>query len=216
MKAPVFIDLGLIDYQSALNEQLKCVDHLMTEPEHPGYILFCSHPAIVTLGRQTEPQDIIGWKGATLEVSRGGRATYHGPSQAVIYPILNIRQARKNRGPQEVRGFIRDLEKCVVEVLNEYGIQSRGKTSSDDKTELSDTGVWILDRKIASLGIAVKKWITYHGVAVNILNDPTAFIGINPCGYKSSVMTSLEKEIQKSITIEDFNSRIKKYLIEYL
>ena len=216
MKAPVFIDLGLINYQSALNEQLKCVDQLMAYPEHPGFILFCSHPAIVTLGRQTEPDDLMGWQGETLEVSRGGRATYHGPSQAVIYPILNIRSARKNRGPQEVRGFIRDLENCVVLTLNEFGIQSRGKTSSDDKTELSDTGVWIQDRKIASLGIAVKKWITYHGVAVNILNDPTAFIGINPCGYKSSVMTSLEKEIQKSVTIEDFNSRIKKYLIEYL
>lgn len=216
MKTPVFIDLGLIDYQTALNEQLKCVDHLMADSEHPGYVLFCSHPAIVTLGRQTEPQDMMGWQGETLEVSRGGRATYHGPSQAVIYPILNIRTGRKNRGPQEVRGFIRDLENCVVLTLNEFGIQSRGKTSSDDKTELSDTGVWIQDRKIASLGIAVKKWITYHGVAVNILNDPTAFVGINPCGYKSSVMTSLEKEIQKPISIEDFNSKIKKYLIEYL
>jgi lipoate-protein ligase B len=96
-------DWGLIDYQEALNKQLELVEVLSQEQNHPGFLIFCTHPHVVTTGRQTKPEDIFAWKGPVVDVSRGGRATYHGPSQLVIYPIINLKLSRADRGPQEVR-----------------------------------------------------------------------------------------------------------------
>lgn len=217
MSELVLQEWGLIDYEEALQKQLELVEVVFNNPKHPGFLVFCSHPAVVTVGRQTHTNDLFAWSGKTIEVSRGGRATYHGPSQSVIYPIINLKNPRKNRGPQEVRGLIRDLEQALILTLQQWGITSHGKTSnSDNSKDLSDTGVWIKDLKIASIGIAVRKWISFHGMAVNVLNDPLAFQGINPCGYKASIMTNLETELGKKISIEEFNSHLKYHLVKLL
>lgn len=219
MSKPEFQDWGLIDYETALNKQLELVDRLSQEDHHPGYLIFCTHPKVVTTGRQTKPEDIFSWQGPIIEISRGGRATYHGPSQLVVYPILNLKTPRGGRGPQEIRGFLRALENAIVETLKFYDLVATGKTAQKlqiSGAETEETGVWIGSQKIASLGIAVKKWITYHGAAINLDYDPEAFQGLNPCGFKSSTMIDLESILSKKVNREEFKNNLHTQLNAYL
>ena len=219
MLKPHFEDWGLIDYELALQKQLERVETVSQDPNHPGFLIFCTHPAVVTTGRQTLPEDIFAWQGPVIEVSRGGRATYHGPSQLVVYPILNLKHQRHDRGPQDVRGYLRALEQAIVETLKEFGISAVGKTSQKlpgQQAESVETGVWVKNKKIASLGIAVKKWITYHGAAINMTSDPAAFSGMNPCGFKSDVMTSVEQQLGKSLATAPFAHQLRLHLEEIL
>lgn len=223
----IFEDWGLISYDEAMNKQLEYVeklDQLLSQGEsHPGFLIFCSHPAVVTTGRQTQPSDIFSWQGPVIEVSRGGRATYHGPSQIVVYPIISLKNPRgkkaesdEPRGVQDVRGYLRTFESAIVNTLKEFGIAAEGKTPQKmpgQLVETDETGVWMGNQKIASLGIAVKKWITYHGAAINFFNDPTAFTGINPCGFKTETMISVEKVLgQGKLTAEQFKNTLRKNL----
>lgn len=215
----IFEDWGLIDYEQALQKQLEYVEIVASDENHSGFLIFCTHPAVVTTGRQTQPDDIFSWSGPVIEISRGGRATYHGPSQLVVYPILNLKKARAGRGPQEVRGYLRDLEKAIAVTLQSYDINAVGKTPQKipgQEIETDETGVWLENKKIASLGIAVKKWVTYHGAAINLLKDPTAFIGLNPCGFKPSTMISVEDVLNKKIDVSDFKKSLKENCFKLL
>lgn len=215
MLKPEFQDWGLIDYELALNKQLDLVDEVSRNENHAGFLIFCTHPPVVTTGRQTQPEDVFSWTGPTVEISRGGRATYHGPSQLVVYPILNLKKPRQSRGAQEIRGYLRALEDAIVETLKDYDVQAVGKTAQKligAETETEETGVWVGSQKIASLGIAVKKWICFHGAAINLDYDPEAFQGLNPCGFKTSTMTNLEKLTGKKINRSDFSNRLRKNL----
>ena len=215
-----FEDWGLISYEEAINKQLEYVeklDQLLSSGElHPGFLIFCSHPAVVTTGRQTQPTDIFSWQGPVIEVSRGGRATYHGPSQIVVYPIISLKNARGTRSSQDVRGYLRTFEAGIVKTLSEFGISAEGKTPQKipgQAVETDETGVWLGQQKIASLGIAVKKWISYHGAAINFFHDPTAFTGINPCGFKTETMISVEKILGEGrVSPEAFKSILRKNL----
>lgn len=214
-----FEDWGLVPYQKALEKQLEYVDLLSRNPEHPGFLIFCSHPPVVTTGRQTLPEDIFSWKGEVIEISRGGRATYHGPSQLVVYPILNLKKNRGNRGPQEIRGYLRALENCIVLTLKEFGIDAVGRTPQKkigEKTDVDETGVWVGHQKIASLGIAVKNWICFHGAAINLTYDPEAFKGLNPCGFTSDTMTSVETLLGHKANESTFKEVLKKACLNFL
>jgi len=223
----IFEDWYLISYDQALNKQLEYVEKLdaalANGESHPGYLIFCSHPAVVTTGRQTQASDIFSWQGPVIEVSRGGRATYHGPSQIVVYPIISLKNPRgkkaesdEPRGVQDVRGYLRTFESAIVKTLNEFGITAEGKTPQKmpgQTVETDETGVWMGNQKIASLGIAVKKWITYHGAAINFFNDPTAFTGINPCGFKTETMISVEQVLgQGKVAAEAFKNTLRQNL----
>lgn len=212
-----FQDWGLIDYEHALKKQLELLE-VVNEQQSPGYLVFCSHPPVVTLGRATQAHDLTGFKGPIIEVSRGGRATYHGPSQILIYAIVNLKLHRQNRKPREVVGFLRDFENSLVQVLESYGIFAQGKSLQKKQadSETDETGVWIGNQKIASLGIAVKKWITYHGAALNVDYDPEAHQGIKPCGFNSSVMTSLEKVLNQKISKLELVERLQTALLQKL
>ncbi|MGE0528865.1 MAG: lipoyl(octanoyl) transferase LipB [Bdellovibrionales bacterium] len=208
-------DWGLTEYGTASCKQLEYVEEVALGGEER--LVFCMHPPVVTLGRATTPQDISGWSGATYESSRGGRATYHGPNQLVIYPIVDLRKPRSRFGPRDIHAYLRVLESGVVQGLELLGLKgATGSIQEDrdadavalDATAPADikgvlsaadpgpsrTGVWVKGRKVASIGIAVRKWIAYHGVAVNLFHDPTAFQGIRPCGFTAEMMTSLERE----------------------
>ncbi len=187
---------GLVSYEEANRRQLLAVDAVAAgETER---LIICTHPPVVTLGRATAKDDLSGWTGDTVETSRGGRATYHGPNQIVIYPILDLRQARPEIPARDIHAYLRALERATVASLRECGLRGcEARTAEVGGVSL--TGVWIGAKKIASIGIAVRKWVTYHGVAINIFNDPKAFKGINPCGFSASVMTSLEAELRRSV-----------------
>jgi lipoate-protein ligase B len=180
-----FNDWDLIHYNLAVERQHELVEQVALGA--PEMIVFCEHPAIVTLGRATQPEDLVGWNGEVVETSRGGRATYHGPGQIVIYPILNLKERKR-----DLHGYLRSLEAAVSEALHEIGIVGAEARTVHDG-DLSMTGVWAGSKKIASIGIAVRKWITYHGCAINFTKASASFHGINPCGFNSSVMTSVEE-----------------------
>lgn len=204
------LDWGLINYKESLDKQLELVEQVSQNLNHPGFLVYCTHPPVVTLGRQTKSEDLTTWSGETIEISRGGRATYHGPSQLVVYLILNIKNPRKLRGPQEIRGFLRDFELAIVNTVKNYDLEAVGRSEEN----IDDTGVWIpmgtgQFKKMTSIGIAVKKWVTYHGAAINLDYDPAAFQGINPCGYSSEKMISLQELLDHKIDRTDFKAKLK-------
>ena len=185
------LDWGLIDYEEALFKQEALVEKVAAE-KLPGYLIFCSHNPIVTLGSKTQPDDVFAWDGPIKEVARGGRATYHGPSQLVIYVIKPV---------TDIAHHLRTIENAIIDTLKLYGIEAHGKTNNNIFNE-NDTGVWVGSKKIASVGIGVRKWVAYHGAAINLDEDPKAFYGMNPCGFKSEVMISLEKITGKRLDIK--------------
>ena len=192
-----FIDLKLIPYQEALDKQLELLEKVATH-EQEETVIFCSHPPVVTLGRSTEVGDVTTWSGELIEIQRGGRATYHGPSQLVIYPILNL----SKRG-QDLHKYLRTLENIIIEVLNDLGLKASAIKDS--------TGVWVGEKKVASIGIGVKKWVSYHGIALNVDHDSKAFQGLKPCGFSTETMVSLEellgKKVDRAFLIEQFTQR---------
>lgn len=192
-------DWGLIDYKEALDRQLA-LNEAVQQDTACETIVICRHPPVVTLGRSTKPEDVFGWRGQTYEIQRGGRATYHGPNQLVVYPILDL----SSRG-RDLHGYLRALETIVIELLSDYKL--------DGRREEGATGVWVGSNKVASIGVGVKKWVTYHGLALNVLHDPKAFLGINPCGYEAQTMTSLEALLGRPITLEETAAALRPKIL---
>lgn len=193
-----FEDWGKVDYSEACEKQLRLVD--LVESSGEERLIFCTHPPVVTKGRATTADDFTGWTGPTIESSRGGRATYHGPSQVVIYPILNLNRARPSFKARDIHSYLRSLEDVTAMALRELGLPATERRDTPPGA-LSLTGVWVVDKKIASVGIAVRKWISYHGVAINVLHDPSAHQGIRPCGFTPETMTSLEAELGRAVDL---------------
>ncbi|HET6384752.1 MAG TPA: lipoyl(octanoyl) transferase LipB [Armatimonadota bacterium] len=190
--------LGVVGYEAALAIQEQIRDRLLRSEGNPTLLLL-THPPTITLGRLSVPEDLIVDEGrireegiAVVRANRGGRATYHGPGQLLGYPILDLQRLTEPRsdgggsaGPS-VRKYLRDLEECLIRALRRLGLEGRRMEGA--------TGVWIEDRKIASIGVAVRRWVTLHGFALNVDLDLDAFSVIRPCGFPASVMTSIRKE----------------------
>lgn len=194
----ITLDWGRIPYENAVSKQLEELDFVASGEE--DRLIFCTHPPVVTLGRGTQAGDVFAWTGEVVESSRGGRATFHGLNQIVIYPILNLNNERKFMPKKDIRALLKSLGAAVVDALAHFDIKSEFRNDQDSKPgSPSLTGVWVGDRKIASIGIAVKKWISYHGIAINVEADNKAFQGINPCGFQSSVMISVEECLGKPL-----------------
>ena len=174
-----------IAYEEARLLQLTLVEERARD-EIPDTVLFLEHPPVITQGRGLQftgiprerhmPAPLSLPAGMEFcETERGGDLTYHGPGQLVIYPICKV---------SDVAAFLRFLEGAMISVLREkYRLEACSRENA--------TGVWVGERKIASIGIALRKWVTYHGIAINMVNDLTPFHLISPCGYQSEVMTRL-------------------------
>lgn len=198
---------GLAPYAKAQQRQSDLVNAIAKNLELER-IIFCSHPPVVTLGKQTGPSDLAGWSGETFKVSRGGKATYHGPGQIVSYPLINL----KKRG-SDLHLYLDQLEQAIILTLKHYNIEADG---NPDRGNPDGTGVWCNGKKIASIGIACRRWITYHGLALNLYRDEKAFTGINPCGYNSSIMTSVEEILDKKICRQNFETELASHLLHFL
>lgn len=184
---------GLIDYESSVLKQQSLAQEVAEGGD--DRLVFCTHPAVVTLGRGTVvSEDITGWTGPTIETSRGGRATYHGPNQLVIYPIINLKRSRERFASSDIHAYLRALESATVVALREVGLVT-AESRTSKVGDVSLTGVWVGQKKVASIGIAIRKWVTYHGVAINVREDASAFQGIRPCGFSADVMTSVQAEL---------------------
>lgn len=192
-------DLGLIDYQEAWDVQKQCVDQVIKNPDC-NFLLMCEHPSVLTLGRLADRSHILysdvvlKEKGIrVLSIDRGGEVTLHTPGQLVIYPILNLERIGK-----DLHAYLYKLEQVGIDFLNLFGIMGgrvRGKT-----------GVWIDKRKIMSVGVGVRKWVSFHGISININTDLSFFDMINPCGMEI-LMTSLARE--KNCFIDMNEAKVK-------
>lgn len=185
------IELGCIDYSEARDIQ-RLVHQDIAESGYRGALIECEHPPILTLGRMSKrhhilaSEDILKRRSVEIiHVDRGGDVTLHAPGQIVLYPILNLSFYRK-----DLHWYLHSLEEVIIDFLRDFGILARRFPGQ--------TGVWVNDKKIASIGIGVKKWITYHGLAVNVNTDLELFRLIKPCGLDVD-MTSMAKILENDI-----------------
>ena len=162
----------------------------------PNLLLTGEHPPVVTLGRKTPggfPPTVDGIP--VVVVERGGEATYHGPGQLVAYPIVHLTEARR-----DLHRFQRDLEEIGIRVCADFGLEA-GRVEGK-------TGVWVGPRKIMSLGIAVRRWVTWHGLALNVSNDLAPFRRFSPCGLDGGVMTSLADRLGRAVDLASVRERL--------
>jgi lipoyl(octanoyl) transferase len=152
-------------------------------------LLLCEHPPVITLGRGTKPSSLpldlesLRRRGIEVfEVERGGDVTYHGPGQLVGYPIFHLAQHK-----QDLHWYLRQLEEVLIVALREFGVAA--------ERNVGYTGVWTGGRKIASIGVHAKQWVTWHGFALNVTTELAPFDLIIPCGIPGVVMTSVAREI---------------------
>src|SRR6059036_4370527 len=182
MKPLEIIEAGLVPYSEALEWQRQLADDRITGQLAHDVLLLLEHPPVVTLGRNSHEAHLLrGGDVDLFEVERGGDVTYHGPGQLVGYPIIDLAGYRR-----DLHWYLRSLEQALIDALAELGVTAERNTGY--------TGVWTRGRKIASIGIHVKQWVTWHGFALNVTTDLSYFDRIVPCGIPGVVMTSLERE----------------------
>jgi len=179
--------LGTVPYARGLELQLAARAALRGG-EGPERLLLLEHPHVYTVGRNAGTADIVAppeWlrsRGIEVhECDRGGQITYHGPGQLVGYPIIDLNPDRR-----DVRRYVRDLEEILIRALAQYGIDAGRRGGG------GFTGVWLGERKIASIGVHISRWLTSHGFALNVTPDLSYFAGIVPCGLQGVTMVSIE------------------------
>lgn len=179
------LDLGFMkDYQKVWDLQREILTKRQSELA-PDTLMLVEHDHVLTLGRSSHIENVLFNDLPIYEIERGGDVTYHGPGQLVTYPIISL----QDRGIG-VREYVELLESVMVDSLSDLGLKGcEGKLGKD-------TGVWTRSgKKIASIGVAVSHWITYHGAALNVNTDLSYFRKIKPCGFEADIMTSLSKEL---------------------
>lgn len=195
------VDLGLIDYGEAWELQRRLWSKRV-EGELPDLLLLLEHPHVITLGRRgnrsfliATPEELENAKIPIFHVERGGDVTYHGPGQIVGYPLLSL----KEYGYRLVR-YVDQLEEVILRVLQDFGIEG--------KRDALNRGVWVDREKIASIGVAIKRWVSFHGFALNYDTDLNYFDLIHPCGLEGIRMTSMGKVLGRKISRKELMEKI--------
>ena len=190
-------DWGVKPYDEvhALQERLVA---LRAEGRVPNLLLTGEHPSVVTLGRKTPRDERIVGDLPVVVVERGGEATYHGPGQLVAYPIVHLTEARR-----DLHAFQRDLEEVGIRVLADWGLVGERVAAF--------TGVWCRGKKVQSLGIAVRRWVTWHGLALNVATDLAPFRAFHPCGLDGNVMTSMAELLGRPVAMAEVRDRLVKH-----
>ena len=185
--------LDRMEFADALVLQEELVAKKQNDHSLGDELLFLEHEPVYTMGRTPDQSSL---RGAThlphplFPINRGGQATYHGPGQLVGYPIIDLR-----RCGQDLHRYLRWIEDLLIELLSIYDIAATTRSGL--------TGVWIDDRKIASIGVGVRHWISMHGFALNVGGDLSPFDRITPCGIANVTMTSMEKELGRAVPLMD-------------
>lgn len=201
--------LGRVPYAPTvdLQEHLRREIHAGRGDEH---FLLLEHDPVFTVGRNAPGGDVVApsdWlreRGVEVHpTNRGGQTTYHGPGQLVGYPILNLSPDRR-----DVRRYVRDLQETLIRTLADYGIAGRRREGQDF------IGVWVDERKIASIGVHLSRWVTIHGFALNVRTDLSYFGGIVACGLPDVRMTSIESLLGEAPEVSEVASRAVRHLAE--
>jgi len=185
-----FIDAGRISFETGLQLQETQWERCLATGEEAVFLL--EHDAVYTIGRlpdKTSLGRVSQLPFPVHEINRGGQATFHGPGQLVAYPVLKLHE----RG-RDLHRYLRDLETVLIDLLAEFGL--------DADRVAGKTGVWVTDRKIASIGVGVRRWISMHGLALNVGSDLSGFDPITPCGLPGVTMTSISRELGREVSVE--------------
>jgi lipoyl(octanoyl) transferase len=185
--------LGRVEFADALALQDDFVSRKQNDHSLGDELLLLEHEPVYTIGRNPDQSSLRGrahLPHPLFPINRGGQATYHGPGQLIGYPIIDLR-----RCGQDLHRYLRWIEDLLIDLLSSYGVAATTRTGL--------TGVWIDDRKIASIGVGVRRWISMHGFALNVCGDLSPFDQITPCGIANVTMTSMEKELGRAIPLMD-------------
>ena len=186
-------DLGVLEYQAAHALQQELVAQ-RTADAIPDTLLLLEHPHVFTRGRKSRDLGNVLAPGnvPVVQVERGGDVTYHGPGQLVAYPIVKLPD-----GQRDAPAFIRRLEAWVIAAMARMGAEHGARRKGY-------AGVWCGDKKVASVGVAVTaRWVTWHGIALNVSTDLSYFARINPCGMTADIMTSMERLTGRTVTMAE-------------
>ncbi len=212
------VDWGLIDYATAYERQKQLFEQALENKKNglpvENTLIFCEHPPVITVGKSGNTQnllfseDFLTARGVSLyHIDRGGDVTFHGPGQLVGYPIFDIEQMELG-----LKAYISRMEDAIISLLSYYGISGERMDSAP--------GVWLdpdkpgSTRKICAIGVRSSKFITMHGFALNISPDLEYFNLINPCGFTDKGVTSMEKELDKTIDTDHLKKRLTNLFLE--
>jgi lipoate-protein ligase B len=193
------IDLGTREFGEVWALQRELVTARQKD-EIPDTLLFVEHPHVITAGRSAHRENLLATEDLPIfEIERGGDVTYHGPGQLVGYPIFLLRPEE-----HDLHRYLRNLEEALIRGLRRFGLEGERKPAW--------TGVWTEGgtRKLASIGVAVKRWVTLHGFALNVSTDLARFSAINPCGLDAAVMGSMAGELGRPIAIGDVKDALRE------
>jgi len=182
-----------MSFAGALELQEEIVAQKRNDPRAADTILLLEHDPVYTIGRTPDQSSLRGRSHLPhpfFQINRGGQATYHGPGQLMGYPIIDLR-----RCGQDLHKYLRWIEGLLIEFLSGFGIEAQRREGL--------TGVWVQQRKIASIGVGVRHWITMHGFALTVCGDLSPFDQITPCGISNVAMTSIQKETGRLISVQD-------------
>ena len=196
--------LGRTNFAKGLALQEEIVAKKREDPSHLDELLLLEHEPVYTIGRTPDQSSLLGaahLPHPLFAINRGGQATYHGPGQLMGYPIFDLR-----RCGQDLHKYLRWLERLLIELLAGYGITASRRKSL--------TGVWIGNRKIASIGVGVRHWVTMHGFALNVCGNLSPFDQIVPCGINNVTMTSMEKEAGRAFSVADVAASFEKLALD--
>lgn len=196
--------LGRMEFAPALALQEEIVTKKRNDRCAEDQLLLLEHEPIYTIGRTPDRSSLLGrahLPHPLFSINRGGQATYHGPGQLMGYPIIDLRGCG-----QDLHKYLRWLEQLLIDLLARYEIAAQRRESL--------TGVWVENRKIASIGVGVRHWITMHGFALNVCGDLSPFNHIVPCGINNVAMTSMEKETKKSFTVAEVAQTLEKLALD--
>lgn len=216
-----FIDWGTIPYAQAWEQQETIFNHIIESKkvEKPTHdlekVILCEHPHVYTLGKSGHEnnllinEEFLNKINATFfKIDRGGDITYHGPGQLVGYPILDLDNHKIS-----LKQYIHTIEEAIIKTIAEFGIEGTRFEGA--------TGVWLdvgkpNTRKICAIGVRASKFVTMHGFALNVNTDLTYFNYINPCGFVDKGVTSIQKELQREVSMEEVKSLFTKHFREIL
>ena len=204
-----------MDYQQAWDYQAEVAGQRARD-EIADTLLIVEHPAVYTAGKRTQPEDMPTNGLPVIDVDRGGRITWHGEGQLVVYPIIKLAE------PVDVVDYVRRLEEAIIHTVREMGVTTAGRIDGrsgvwvPSTTTAQDPAASRRDRKIAALGIRITRGVTMHGFALNCDCDLAAFSRIVPCGIVDAGVTSLTEELGRTVTVSDVLEEATSDLVEAL
>ncbi len=200
-------ELGLVEYDKAYQLQRKLHRQRLME-EIPDVLLLLEHPPTITIGKSGCIENVLVSREALSKqgislffIDRGGDATYHGPGQIVGYPIVDLKQRGK-----DIRRFVHDIEEVIIRTMADFSIKA-----SRDETH---PGVWVDGDELAAIGLAVRRWVSMHGFAINVNADLEHFFLINPCGFSNRKATSMIKLLGHKVSMKEVTGSLISHFSE--